>query len=116
MRPVTGLGRRLGSGPWLAPRHFICTKAVLSRVYPRFWNGGGSSGVVFITCSVLEQFTVGVRLEEEDDEADGDAEDEAEDDEGLDEGGDAAVAGPRPLPLVGQEVVHRVEGAEGRNN
>ena len=81
-------------------------------MYPRFWNGGGSSGVVFITCSVLEQFTVGVRLEEEDDEADGDAEDEAEDDEGLDEGGDAAVAGPRPLPLVGQEVVHRVEGAE----
>ena len=85
-------------------------------MYPRFWNGGGSSGVVFITCSVLEQFTVGVRLEEEDDEADGDAEDEAQDDEGLDEGGDAAVAGPRPLPLVGQEVVHRVEGAEGRTN
>ena len=49
-----------------------------------------------------------MRLEEEDDEADGDAEDEAEEDEGLDEGGDAAVAGPRPLPLVGQEVVHRV--------
>ena len=53
-----------------------------------------------------------MRLEKEYDQTDCGAQHYAEDDEGLNEGGDPALAGG-PAPLVGQQVVHRVEGAEG---